>query len=282
MANTDLTAADSSSPQGVPPEFSPVETEETLRRLMAERILILDGAMGTMIQGYGLTEEDFRGEVLKDHGQDLKGNNDLLCLTRPDVVEEIHLKFLRAGADILETNTFNAQAISQADYDTQHLSYEINVAASRLARKACDTVTAEDPSRPRFVAGSLGPTNRTLSISPDVNRPEFRNVTFDEMKAAYLEQARGLVDGGCDALLAETTFDTLNLKAAILAFEELFVEKERRWPVMLSITITDKSGRTLSGQTIDAAWLAVAHANPVSVGLNCALGAEDMRPFLSQ
>ena len=263
-------------------DLSPEGTEQTLRRLMGERILILDGAMGTMIQGYGLTEEDFRGEILKDHPQDLKGNNDLLCLTRPDVVEEIHLAFLRAGADIVETNTFNAQAISQADYDTQHLSYEINVAAARLARKACDTVTAEDPSKPRFVAGSLGPTNRTLSISPDVNRPEFRNVTFDEMKDAYLEQARGLVDGGSDALLAETTFDTLNLKAAIMAFEELFAERGRRWPVMLSITITDKSGRTLSGQTIDAAWLSVAHAQPISVGINCALGAQDMRPYLAQ
>ncbi len=256
--------------------------EETLRTLMAERILILDGAMGTMIQGYGLKENDFRGDILADHSHDLQGNNDLLCLTRPQVIEEIHLEFLRAGADIVETNTFNAQAISQADYATEHLVYDINVAAAQIARRACDKITAEDPSRPRFVAGSLGPTNRTLSISPDVNRPEIRAVSFDQMKDAYLEQARGLVDGGCDTLLAETTFDTLNLKAAISAFEQLFTEKGRRWPVMLSITITDKSGRTLSGQTIEAAWTSVSHANPISVGLNCALGAQDMRPYIEQ
>ena len=261
---------------------STASTQEVLQALMAERILILDGAMGTMIQGYNLGEDDFRGEVLADHGQELKGNNDLLCLTRPDVVEDIHLAFLRAGADLIETNTFNAQAISQADYSTEHLVYDINVAAAQIARRACDKVTAEDPARPRFVAGSLGPTNATLSISPDVNRPEYRAVTFDAMKDAYLEQARGLVDGGCDVLLAETTFDTLNLKAAIMAFEQLFEERGKRWPVMLSITITDKSGRTLSGQTIEAAWMSVAHANPLSVGVNCALGAQDMRPYLEQ
>ncbi len=257
-------------------------TLETLQALMAERILILDGAMGTMIQGYGLQESDFRGELLAEHSHDLQGNNDLLCLTRPDVIEEIHLEFLKAGADIIETNTFNAQAISQADYATEHLVYDINVAAAQIARRACDRITAEDPSRPRFVAGSLGPTNRTLSISPDVNRPEIRAATFDQMKDAYLEQARGLVDGGSDILLAETTFDTLNLKSAISAFEQLFEEKGRRWPVMLSITITDKSGRTLSGQTIEAAWTSVAHANPISVGINCALGAQDMRPYIEQ
>ncbi|MEM1207152.1 MAG: methionine synthase [Acidobacteriota bacterium] len=265
-----------------PADASPESTVEILERILEERILILDGAMGTMIQGYGLGEDDFRGELLKDHPSDLQGNNDLLCLTRPDVVEEIHRTFFAAGADMVETNTFNAQVISQADYDTEHLSYDINFAAAAIARRVADEFTAKEPHKPRFVAGSLGPTNRTLSISPDVERPEMRAVTFDEMKAAYKEQTRGLLDGGSDVLLAETTFDTLNLKAAIFAFEELFEEKGRRWPVMLSITIIDKSGRTLSGQTVEATWTAIAHARPLSVGINCALGATEMRPYVEE
>ncbi|MEM8930280.1 MAG: methionine synthase [Acidobacteriota bacterium] len=266
------------TPHPFPPQTP--ELDPRLADALRERILILDGAMGTMLQRYGLEEADFRGEILADHGQDLKGNNDLLVLTQPEIVEEIHIAFLDAGADIIETNTFNAQAISQADYGTEHLVYEMNVAAARIARQAADKVAARTPDRPRWVAGSLGPTNRTLSISPDVNRPEIRAVTFDEVKDAYLEQARGLVDGGADLLLAETTFDTLVLKAALVAFEELFEEKGRRWPMMLSITVTDKSGRTLSGQTVDAAWISVAHAQPLSIGLNCALGADDMRAYV--
>ncbi|MEM9555823.1 MAG: methionine synthase [Acidobacteriota bacterium] len=253
------------------------DVQEQLERLLAERILILDGAMGTMIQGFDLGEDDFRGELLADHEHDQRGNNDLLSLTRPDVIEEIHRDFLAAGADILETNTFSAQVVSQADYGLEHLVYELNLASARIARRAADDFTRRDPSRPRFVAGSLGPTNRTLSISPDVERPGFRALDFDQLKDAFKRQAEGLLDGGAHILLAETSFDTLNLKAAVAAFEEIFAARGRRWPVMLSVTITDKSGRTLSGQTIEAAWLSVAHARPLSIGLNCALGAHDMR-----
>ena len=275
-------AAATQKPNEYPRLDSPPERGELLARLLDERILILDGAMGTMIQGYGLAEADFRGEILAGHHREVKGNNDLLVITRPDVIGDIHRQFLDAGADILETNTFNAQAISQADYETEHLSYRINYEAARLARRVADEKTRETPDRPRFVAGSLGPTNRTLSISPDVDRPAFRAVTFDQVKEAYKEQTLGLIHGGCDALLAETTFDTLNLKAAIYAFEEIFEELGRRWPVMLSLTITDKSGRTLSGQTVEAAYLAIAHARPLSVGINCALGARDMRTYVGE
>ena len=275
-----------SSQAAVPEEFprldSPPERGELVARLLEERILILDGAMGTLIQGFGLGEADFRGDVLAGHHREVKGNSDLLALTRPDVIEGIHRDFLAAGADILETNTFNAQAISQADYGTEHLVYRINYEAARLARRAADAFTRAEPHKPRFVAGSLGPTNRTLSISPDVERPAYRALTFDQMKDAYKEQALGLVHGGSDLLLAETSFDTLNLKAAIYAFEELFDELGRRWPVMLSLTITDRSGRTLSGQTVEAAWLAIEHARPLSVGLNCALGAAEMRTYVGE
>ena len=270
------------SPAAFPRLDSPPERGELLAQLLEQRILILDGAMGTMIQGYGLTEADFRGELLASHSHDLKGNNDLLVITRPDVIADIHRQFLDAGADILETNTFNAQAISQADYATEKLVYRINYEAARLARQVADEKTRAEPHKPRFVAGSLGPTNRTLSISPDVDRPAFRAVTFDQVKDAYKEQALGLLHGGADALLAETAFDTLNLKAAIYAFEELFEELGRRWPVMLSLTITDKSGRTLSGQTVEAAWIAIAHARPLTVGINCALGARDMRTYVGE
>ena len=257
-------------------------THQILTRLLRERILIMDGAMGTMIQGYGLGEDEYRSERFSDHGQELKGNNDLLSLTRPRVIEEIHRDFLEAGADLIETNTFNAQAISQADYGTEALVYEMNVESARVARRVAADFTERDGDKPRFVLGSIGPTNRTLSISPDVDDPARRAVTFDQVKDAYKEQARGLYDGGVDALLPETTFDTLNLKAAIVAIEELFAETGRRIPVMLSLTITDRSGRTLSGQTLDAAWISVAHARPLSVGLNCALGAHEMRPYVEE
>ena len=254
----------------------------TLQELLQERILIFDGAMGTMIQEYQLTEEDFRGERFRDHPRELKGNSDILCLTRPDVIDTIHRAFLEAGADIVETNTFSGQAVSQADYATEDLSYEINVEGAKIARRAADDFTALDPSRPRFAMGSIGPMNRSLSISPDVNDPGARSVTFDEVRGAYFEQARGLVDGGVDALLVETTFDTLNLKAAIVAIEELFEQRGERIPLLLSLTITDQSGRTLSGQTLDAAWISIAHARPLAVGLNCALGAKEMRPYVEE
>ena len=257
-------------------------TQHILESHLAERILIFDGAMGTMIQGYSLSEADFRGERFADHGQQVAGNNDVLSLTRPDVIEEIHRAFLEAGADIIETNTFSAQAISQADYGMQHLVHELNVASAQIARRAADDYSRRDAQRPRFVAGSMGPTNAALSLSPEVDNPGYRTLTFDTLKEAYKEQARGLVEGGVDFLLPETTFDTLNLKACIVAIEELFEELGRRLPVVLSLTITDRSGRTLSGQTLDAAWISIAHAKPFAVGLNCALGATDMRPYIEE
>src|SRR5690349_11312238 len=223
----------------------------------------MDGAMGTMIQREGLAEEDYRGERFADWADDLKGNNDLLSLTQPGVIRGIHDAYLEAGADLVETNTFNAQRISLADYGMSDLAYEMNVAAARLAREACDAMTARTPDRPRWVLGALGPTNRTASISPDVNDPGKRNVTYEDLVEAYLEQARGLVDGGADALIVETIFDTLNAKAAIYALETLFEEHDRRWPVIISGTITDASGRTLSGQVTEAFWNSVRHARPV-------------------
>ena len=253
-----------------------------LSALLRERILVLDGAMGTMIQAQQLTEEDFRGERFADADADLRGNNDLLCLTRPDVVAGIHRTYLEAGADLVGTNTFSAQAISLADYGLEDAAREVNLAAARLARAACDEMTARTPERPRYVLGALGPTTRTASISPDVNDPALRNVTWDELVAAYLEQARALVDGGVDVLLVETVFDTLNAKAAIFAIETLFEETGRRWPVIISGTITDASGRTLSGQVPEAFWNSVRHARPLAVGLNCALGAADLRPHVAE
>jgi 5-methyltetrahydrofolate--homocysteine methyltransferase len=255
---------------------------QTIERELERRILILDGAMGTMIQALGLGEDDFRGARLATHPKDLKGNNDLLCLTRPDAIEAIHAAFLEAGADIVETNTFNANRISQADYGLEELVYELNAEAARIARRAADAATAKDPARPRFVAGAIGPTNRTASLSPDVNDPGFRAVTFDQLVEVYTEQVRGLMDGGVDLLLPETTFDTLNLKAAIFAIEGEFERAGRRLPVMISVTITDRSGRTLSGQTLEAFWIAIEHARPLSVGINCALGADDMRPYVEE
>ena len=269
-----------SSPARSDPDLRPDATE-ALTRLLAERVLVLDGAMGTMIQRYKLEEADYRGERFADWHRDLKGNNDLLVLTQPQIIREIHRQYLEAGADLIETNTFNAQVISLADYGMEALAYEMNFAAARLAREAADEVAAAS-GRPRFVAGALGPTNRTASISPDVNDPGFRNVSYDELVDAYLEQANGLVDGGSDILLIETIFDTLNAKAAIFACERLFEQRGRRWPVMISGTITDASGRTLSGQVTEAFWASVRHARPLSIGLNCALGGKDMRPYIAE
>jgi 5-methyltetrahydrofolate--homocysteine methyltransferase len=252
----------------------------SLRDLLAERILVLDGAMGTMIQTYGLDEADFRGTILRDHGSDLRGNNDVLSLTRPDVIEAIHRAYLEAGADLLETNTFNAQAISQADYGTTHLVREMNLAAARLARRAADECTGRTPDRPRFVIGILGPTNRTASLSPDVNDPGFRAASFEQIAAAYAEQAAALLEGGVDALMVETVFDTLNCKAALFALRALLDDAGRDVPLMVSGTITDASGRTLSGQTVEAFWHSIRHGGLFSVGLNCALGAAQLRPYL--
>jgi 5-methyltetrahydrofolate--homocysteine methyltransferase len=259
--------------------MSPI-SKPRLRELLEERILLLDGAMGTMIQSYRLSEEDFRGERFRDHPVPLKGNNDLLCLTRPDVVGEIHRGYFEAGSDIVETNTFNSQRISQSDYGTQHLVREINVAAARIAREAADEFTSRDPSRPRLVCGILGPTNRTASISPDVSNPAFRNVSFDELVEAYAEQADALLEGGADVLMVETIFDTLNAKAALFAISEVLHRRGADVPVMISGTIVDRSGRTLSGQTVEAFWYSVRHADPVSIGLNCSFGARDLRPHV--
>jgi 5-methyltetrahydrofolate--homocysteine methyltransferase len=253
-----------------------------LRDLLARRILVLDGAMGTMVQRYKLSEADFRGERFASHHKDLRGDNDVLVLTRPEVIAEIHDQYLAAGSDIIETNTFNSTAVSQADYGLEAHAYELNVAGARLARAAADAWTARTPEKPRFVAGSIGPMNKTLSISPDVNNPAFRAATFDEVCAAFKDQVRGLIDGGVDLLLLETIFDTLNAKAGIVAIEEVFEEKGVRLPLMISVTVTDRSGRTLSGQTVDAFWVSVAHAKPFSVGINCALGARDMRPYVAE
>ncbi|WP_303786297.1 methionine synthase [Azovibrio restrictus] len=253
-----------------------------LQSLLQQRLLILDGAMGTMIQRHGLTEADYRGERFKAHPHDLKGNNDLLLLTRPDVIREIHRQYLAAGADILETNTFNATAISQADYNLTEIVYELNFEGARLARQLCDEFTAATPDKPRFVAGVLGPTSRTASISPDVNDPSYRNVTFDILVATYFEAITGLVEGGADILLVETVFDTLNAKAALFAIESFFDKAGRRWPVMISGTITDASGRTLSGQTAEAFWNSLRHIQPLSFGLNCALGAKELRQYVEE
>jgi 5-methyltetrahydrofolate--homocysteine methyltransferase len=253
-----------------------------LDTLLQERILILDGAMGTMIQGYHLAEADYRGERFRDIAHDLKGNNDLLTLTQPQIIREIHGQYLAAGADVIETNTFNSTAIAQADYHLEALVYELNLEAAKLARAVADEYEAKGEARPRFVAGALGPTNRTASISPDVNDPGFRNVTFEQLAGAYREAARGLIDGGADLLLLETIFDTLNAKAALFAIDELFEERGIRLPLMISGTITDASGRTLSGQTPEAFWNSVRHARPFSIGLNCALGAKLMRPYIEE
>lgn len=253
-----------------------------IRTLLKERILIIDGAMGTMIQRYKLSEADFRGERFKDWPCDLKGNNDLLNLTQPQIIEAIHKEYLLAGADIIETNTFSCTSIAMEDYKMSSLAYELNLAGARIARKAADEITAQQPHKPRYVAGALGPTNKTASISPNVNDPGYRGITFDELVAAYKEQTKGLIDGGVDLLLVETVFDTLNAKAALYAIQEYFEENNIELPIMVSGTITDQSGRTLSGQTTEAFYNSISHVNLLSVGLNCALGAELMRPYLEE
>ncbi|WP_308909424.1 homocysteine S-methyltransferase family protein [Pseudokordiimonas caeni] len=250
-----------------------------LEKIASERILILDGAMGTMIQRHGLTEADYRGKEYADWPSDLKGNNDLLSITKPEVIEGIHAAFFEAGADIIETNTFNSTAVSLADYGMSALARDFNLASARLARKVADEFTAKTPDKPRFVAGAIGPMNKTLSLSPDVNNPGYRDVEFDDVAAAYKEQVEALIDGGVDIILIETIFDTLNAKAAIFATEEVFEERAIRLPIILSCTVTDRSGRNLSGQTIEAFWYSVRHAKPFAVGLNCAFGAELLRPY---
>ncbi len=254
---------------------------EALEIAASRRILLLDGAMGTMIQQHELGEDDYRGSRFADWGQPLKGDNDLLVLTQPDIIGAIHRTYLDAGADILETNTFNATSISQADYGLSDLAYELNREGARIAREVADAKTAETPDRPRFVAGALGPTNRTASISPDVEDAGARNVTFEDLRVAYAEAAKGLIDGGADILLVETIFDTLNAKAALFAIDELFEDLGATLPVMISGTITDLSGRTLSGQTTGAFWHSVRHAKPFAIGLNCALGASDLRAHVA-
>jgi len=254
---------------------------QTLTEAARQRILVLDGAMGTMIQGYKLDEADYRGEAFADHPSDLKGNNDLLCLTRPEIIQAIHEDFLTAGADIVETNSFNANRFSQADYGLEDQVTAINLAAAKVARAAADAVTARTPDRPRYVAGAIGPMNKTLSVSPDVNRPGYREVSFDQVREAYAEQVEALIEGGVDLLLIETIFDTLNAKAALVAIDEVFQAKGVRLPVMISGTITDLSGRNLSGQTVEAFWHSVRHARPFSVGLNCSFGADQLRPYVA-
>lgn len=253
---------------------------KTIEEILKTRIMVLDGAMGTMIQRYNLEDKDFQNDALKNHEIPLKGNSDLLNITRPDVIKEIHRKYFEAGADIAETNTFTGTSIAQADYKLEHLVYEINFHGARLAREAADEFTAKDPSKPRFVAGSVGPTNKTASLSPDVNNPGYRAISFDELKEAYKEQVRALLDGGADLFLVETIFDTLNAKAALFGIEEVLEERNIRIPVMVSGTITDASGRTLSGQTTEAFLVSVEHMPLLSVGLNCALGASQLRPYL--
>lgn len=253
----------------------------SIETLVRERILVLDGAMGTMIQQYNLTEEDFRGERFVQIPGQLKGNNDILCLTRPDVIQDIHRKYLVAGADIIETNTFSSTSVSMADYHVQEYVREINLAAVRLAREVADEFTALTPDKPRFVAGSIGPTNKTCSMSPDVNNPAFRALTYDELAAAYREQMEAMLEAGVDALLIETIFDTLNAKAAIYAAEQAMEAIGVRVPLMLSVTVSDIGGRTLSGQTLEAFLASVQHADIFSVGLNCSFGARQLKPFWS-
>ncbi|MGE5442198.1 MAG: homocysteine S-methyltransferase family protein [Bacteroidota bacterium] len=253
-----------------------------LAAALRRRIVVLDGAMGTMLQKHGLEETDYRGERFRDWPRDLKGDNDLLSLTQPDLIRDIHRLYLEAGADIIETNTFNSNRISLADYGQEAFAREFNVAGATLARQAADVMTERTPDKPRLVAGAIGPTNRTASISPDVGDPGFRNIGFDELAAAYREAAEGLIVGGCDLILIETVFDTLNAKAALYAVDELFEQLGVELPVMVSGTITDLSGRNLSGQTAEALWNSVRHVRPLTIGLNCALGAAEMRPHIAE
>jgi len=255
-------------------------TKDDIFKILEERILVLDGAMGTMIQRHKLQEADYRGERFKDYPYDLKGNNDLLSLTQADIIKDIHRAYLAAGADIIETNTFNSTRVSMADYHMEDLVPEINEAAARLAREAADEFTAKEPHKPRLVAGSMGPTNKTTSLSPDVNNPGFRAIDFDTLARDYREQAEALIRGGVDILLVETVFDTLNAKAALFALEELFEDLAKEYPIMVSGTITDASGRTLSGQTTEAFLTSLSHVPLMSIGLNCALGADQLRPYV--
>jgi 5-methyltetrahydrofolate--homocysteine methyltransferase len=251
-----------------------------IKEILRERILIIDGAMGTMIQRHKLEESDFRGDRFKDHPYPLKGNNDLLSLTRPDIIKDIHRQYFEAGADIIETNTFSGTSIAQADYHLEHIIYDLNYQSAKIAKEVADEFTKKEPAKPRFVAGSMGPTNKTASLSPDVNNPGYRAITFDELVKAFKEQAKGLIDGGADILLLETIIDTLNVKAALFGIQELFDEIGRELPIMVSGTITDASGRTLSGQTTEAFLISASHVPLLSIGLNCALGASALRPYL--
>lgn len=254
----------------------------TLKTLLSERILVLDGAMGTMLQAYAFTEEDFRGKPFANHHIPLAGNNDLLSITQPKAIYEVHAKYLEAGADIIETNTFSGTSIAMADYALEDYVNELNVTSAKIARKAADDFTAKTPNKPRFVAGSIGPTNKTASMSPDVNDPGYRAITFNELKEAYREQALALIEGGVDILLVETVFDTLNAKAALYAIDEIKEEQQIDMPVMVSGTITDASGRTLSGQTVEAFLISISHIDVLSVGFNCALGADQLKPYVQR
>jgi 5-methyltetrahydrofolate--homocysteine methyltransferase len=260
--------------------FFYIKKMKTIRELLKEKILIIDGAMGTMIQQYNLEEEDFKGERFKDKTQSLKGNNDLLSITRPDIIETIHRKYFEAGADIIETNTFSGTTIAQADYQLVEAVYDINYLSAKIAKKVALEFTAKDPSKPRFVAGAMGPTNKTASLSPHVNDPGYRAITFDELVAAYSQQTSALIEGGVDIILIETVFDTLNAKAAVFAVQEVFDAMKVELPIMVSGTITDASGRTLSGQTTEAFLISLSHVPLLSIGLNCALGAKQLRPYL--
>lgn len=253
-----------------------------IRKEIQKRILVLDGAMGTMLQKYNFTESDFRGERFKDYPLPLKGNNDLLSITQPEAIEEIHRKYFEAGADIIETNTFSSTSIAMSDYQMHDLVYELNFESAKIAKKVAEEFTRQNPDKPRFIAGSIGPTNKTASISSDVNKPEFRDITFDDLRVSYKEQVEALIDGGVDILLVETIFDTLNAKAALFAIEEVKEERNLDIPVMVSGTITDASGRTLSGQTVEAFLTSISHIPLLSVGFNCALGAEQLKPYLQR
>ncbi|WP_179009192.1 homocysteine S-methyltransferase family protein [Winogradskyella forsetii] len=253
-----------------------------IKEVLQKRILVLDGAMGTMLQQYNFTEEDFRGERFKDYPSSLKGNNDLLSLTQPKAIAEIHAKYFEAGADIVETNTFSGTTIAMADYEMEDLVYELNLESAKIAKQVADKFTKANPEKPRFVAGSIGPTNKTASLSPDVNRPEYRAITFNELRMAYKQQVEALINGGVDMLLVETIFDTLNAKAALFAIEEVKEERNIDIPIMVSGTITDASGRTLSGQTVEAFLTSISHIPLLSVGFNCALGAQQLKPYLQR
>ena len=253
-----------------------------IKEEIQKRILVLDGAMGTMLQQYNFSEEDFRGERFKDYPTSLKGNNDLLSITQPEAIAEVHRKYFEAGADIVETNTFSGTSIAMADYNMENLVYELNYESAKIAKKVAEEFTTKNPDKPRFVAGSIGPTNRTASLSPDVNKPEYRAITFEELRVAYKEQVEALIDGGVNVLLVETIFDTLNAKAALFAIEEVKEERQIDIPIMVSGTITDASGRTLSGQTVEAFLTSISHVPLLSVGFNCALGAEQLKPYLQR